>query len=419
MIGIEEAVELLRQNIDADRWNAEYEMTPVEDACGRILCEDVVAQINVPHFPKSAMDGYAVRAQDTKGASKEHPVILKVIGEMCAGEMIDVTVEENTAVRVMTGSCVLEGYDAVIRQEDTDYGMDCVAVYAQVYPFQNYCKIGEDILCGTTIACRGAKITSLMTGLFASLGITHVKTVKPVSVAVISTGTELIPLSQPLGAGKIYNSISYILSSKIRSEGLEVVSADICRDETKLLTAMMQEKLEQADILITTGAVSVGKKDIVPECIEKLGAKVLFKGVNIQPGTPTMASVYHPNERQDNKAEGNKECHRNKIILSLSGNPYAALANFEVFFWEIVAFMMGSDSYRNIRTTAILQNEYPKSNRLRRFIRAYCDGRNVYLKTTDNKSSVIANMLECNCFIDVSENTPLHIGQEVKILYFK
>ena len=361
------------------------EYVALTDACDRILGEDIVAQLMIPPYPKSAMDGYAVRAEDTSGADREHPVTLQIVGELFAGDCAEIPYEEGCAVRVMTGSYVPEGYDAVIRQEDTDYGEKQVQIYREITAGTNYCCVGEDIREGEQILARGTHLRALHMGLLASLGIYKVPVCERIKCSILSTGSELMAPGTPLLPGKIYNSIT-----------------EICGDDKELLKEKIQQCLKTADIVITTGGVSVGKKDLLPEVLEELGAKKIFSNANIQPGTPTIGSVL------DGKA-----------ILSLSGNPYAAYANFEYYFWELAAYLTQDASLKVRRTYAVLSDPYPKVNKLRRFVRAYAEEGRVTLPTAVHASSVLSNMRDCNCFIDIEPGRELHPGDEVKIQYFK
>lgn len=374
----------------------------IEDAMGCVLAETVYSGMSVPPFPKSAMDGYAVRAADLEEASKDKPVILQVKGQLFAGDYEEIPYEAASAVRVMTGSFVPEGYDAVVRQEDTDYGEERVEVYTSTTPYRNYCKIGEDICEGEVVVKQGTRLSPVHIGLLAEIGRSTVQVYQPVEVAIICTGTELCEAGMPLPKGKIYNNISYILAAGIRKEGLRVTYRQTCEDEEDVLTEKLAEALAVADVVITTGAVSVGKKDIVPKVLEDIGAKILFRRANIQPGTPTTASV----------KDG-------KLILSLSGNPYAAIVNFEIYFWAVVARMMGDESFGVRKETAVLQSDYPKVNRGRRFIRAKAENGKVYLPTGVHASSVIHNLTECNCFIDLEPGRSVSVGDEVRIRYIK
>lgn len=375
---------------------------PIEQACGTVLAETVCAGMSVPPYPKSAMDGYAVRAADLEGVSEENPARFEVRGQLLAGDCEEIPYEKNTAIRIMTGAFVPDGYDAVVPQEDTDYGEEKVTIYTSARPYSNYCKVGEDIRRGDVAAQKGTRLKPVHIGLLAEIGRDRVSVYRPVRVAILCTGTELSEVGKPLERGKIYNNISYLLESEIRREGLEVVFREICADEEELLARKLKEALAASDIVITTGAVSVGKKDIVPAVLQSIGAEILFRRANIQPGTPTTGSV----------KDG-------KLILSLSGNPYAALVNFEIYFWPLMAKMMQHESFDAVREKAILQSDYPKVNRMRRFLRAKAEGGRVSLPTGVHASSVIYNLTECNCFIDLEPGRQVRVGDEVRIHYIK
>jgi molybdopterin molybdotransferase len=374
----------------------------LSECVGRVTAEDIYAGMNVPPFPKSAMDGYAVRSSDIHGASKESPITLKVAGELLAGDYEEIPYEAGTAVRVMTGSFIPEGYDAVIRQEDTDYGMDTVEIYSYIKEYTNYCKIGEDIEEGECVLQKGTRIFPGHVALLASLGIVEVPVYKKARIAIISTGTELFEAGGSLKPGKIYNSIAYMLSASIRSEKLDVVIMETCSDDEAALEEKINHAVKNADFVITTGGVSVGKKDIVPLVLKRMGAEQLFKGAAIQPGTPTMASVLNE-----------------KIVLSLSGNPYAAMANFEIYFWPAMAAFMKNLTFDTKVADAVLKSEYNKVNRMRRLIRAYADNGEVIIPSNVHSSSVIHNLTKCNCFILLEAGRSVKVGDVVKIIYFK
>lgn len=399
---IEECLDRLLAQADAGRSEKKTEWVSIEQAQGMVCAHDVCSDMMVPPFPKSAMDGYAVRAEDIYSASEENPVRLRVLGELCAGDYQEYCYEPDTAVRVMTGAYVPEGFDAVIRQEDTDYGMENVEIYHAVTAFQNYCKVGEDIEKGQKIVAAGTKLTPLHIGLLASVGCGKVEVVSPVTVAILSTGTELCAVGETLAPGKIYNNIAYILQAAIRREGFRVVSAEICKDDEELLEEKLKELAQRAEIVITTGGVSVGMRDLIPAVVERLGAQVIFRRARIQPGTPTMASRY-----------------QDTLMLHLSGNPYAALANFELYFWPLAAKMMSDEGYVPPVTTAVLDCEYNKINKSRRLVRAYAKNGRVTLPSGVHASSVIHNLTECNCFIDLEAGQSVKPGDIVTIRYFK
>lgn len=439
MLEIEECLSRLLNEVQPQN---RIEKVPITECQGMVLGEDVTAEMMVPPYPKSAMDGYALRAADIAGAAKEHPVKLKVLGELLAGdyqeypeyskcpehtkhpenfeypehskhpensehpenfgEERNISHQLPPAVRVMTGSYIPRGFDAVIRQEDTDYGEDEVTVYAPVGPYANYCKVGEDIKKGDLVIPKYTRLSPLHIGLLASLGAGEVFVCVPARIAIISTGTELAEVGSPLSPGKIYNSIAYMLAAAVRREGLSVSSMETCMDDEELLQDRISRAVGDADMVITTGAVSVGKKDIIPKVLEAMGARRLFQGADIQPGTPTLASVLN-----------------GKVVLSLSGNPYAAIANFEFYFWPAAAKMMHSAGFEVKTASAELASEYAKVNRLRRMVRAYAGDGKVTIPSEVHASSVIHNLTECNCFIDLEAGRAVKPGDRVRIRYFK
>lgn len=398
---IDEAIEFFCAGVirDSDRPVLEV---GILDAEGMILAEDILADMAVPSFPKSAMDGYAVKAMDIQGAGKENPVFLKVLGENLAGDFNEIEYQPMTAVRVMTGGYVPEGYDAVVKQEDTDLGEDTVAVYKSIGKYMNYCKVGEDIAEGECVVKKGTGLSAAHIGVLASVGKSHVQVQKPLRVAIISTGSEIQSPGEKLRKGAIYNNSAYMLAAAIKRAGLKVTNIAVIPDYESVLADAIKNAAKSADIIITTGAVSVGKRDIIPKVLADIGADIIFAKANIQPGTPTVGSVYE-----------------NTPILSLSGNPYAAYANFEIYFWNLAAYMTGCSDMKPDIGMAVLQEDYNKVNVHRRLVRACSRDGKVFLGTGTNASSVISNMTECNCFIDIPAGAGLHKGDMVKIRWFK
>ena len=392
---IEEAVSLLRKNIIP---LSALETVPLSDAFGRLLSEDVFAPIAVPPFPKSAMDGYAVRAQDVALARKEAPVVLSVTGELFAGDWKEIPYKKNTAVRIMTGAPVPHGYDAVVMQEDTDYGEEKVCVYTPVRQFQNYCQEGEDIQKGSLVLSAGTMLSRTEVGLLASLGFTSVNVRAPARISVLCTGSELLPAGEPLGPGKIYANAGSMICCSIRHAGLSVSEHKIIADAENEICSALKHALDTSDLILTTGGVSVGKKDLLPKVLAQLGAKTIFSRVNIQPGTPTTASVL-----------------QNKVILSLSGNPFAMLVNFDMYFYHAAAVLMRSDVYVPKKTQAVLCSDYNKVNKRRRLVRAHLEGNKVFLPVQNHTSSVFSNLVDCNCYVDVPALTQIHKDETVNV----
>ncbi len=390
---IEEALSILEKNLSPLCGSEEVALC---DALGRIFFEDIFAPMNVPPFAKSAMDGYAVRVEDVAGAGKENPVELCVAGDLFAGDWREIPYKKKSAVRVMTGSPVPQGFDAVVMQEDTNYGQEKVFVYKSVRRFENYCAEGEDIKKGSLVLPKGKRIGRVEAALLASLGFSFVKVRLPARVSVLSTGSELVRAGEPLSPGKIYSSVGELLCASIKAAGLAVAQNKILIDDEDEIKAALEAALKASDFVITTGGISVGKKDLLPKVLADIGAKTLFTGVNVQPGTPTTASVLD-----------------GKVILSLSGNPYAAMANFDIYFYRAAAVLMGSDSFVPKIVRATLCDECDKVSKRRRFLRARLEGGSVFLPSQSHASSVISNVLECNAYVDVPAGKALCKGDEV------
>lgn len=398
-IEIEEARDLLLSHISEINQST---TTLTYCASGCICAEDIYSPINVPSFPRSAMDGYAVRSEDIAAASKDSPVTLDVVGEILAGDCREIQCVPNTAVRVMTGAYIPDGYDCVVKQEDTDYGEDKVQIYTSVKPYMNYCPVGEELSEGQLLVKKGTKIGRIETYLLFSAGITIIKRLEKPHVSILSTGSELVFPQNRLQKGQIYNGLAFMLYTSVRDMGFHCAEPDNCPDDENEIAGNIREALEKSDIIITTGGVSVGKKDLLPKVLSDMGAEILFHGTNIQPGTPTMGAVLD-----------------GKVILCLSGNPFAALANFDYYFPYIAAKLTGCDAFLTKETTAVLADEYNKMNRLRRFVRAYYTDGKVYLPTDRHFSSVVGDLTLCNCYIDIPAETALSVGDTVKIRMMK
>ena len=396
---IEDAVNLLGKCIKPISQSEEIFL---HDSYSRILAENVFAPIAVPSFPKSAMDGYAVYSGDTVNASPQNPVQLEVAGNLFAGDFTEKTAEHGTAWRVMTGSFVPKDFDAVVMQEDTDFGEKTVRIYKPVAPFQNYCKVGEDIKKGEKVLEKGMRIARTEIALLSSLGVSKVKVQRKPVVSFLCTGSELCNAGQPLEAGKIYSSLLPSLCLSSKNDGFSVPIAENIPDDEVLISDRLLEAAKTSDIIVTTGGISVGKKDLLPKIMQNLGAKKIFSHVNIQPGTPTAFYMLD-----------------DKPVLCLSGNPYAAFANFDIYFYNASYFLTGCASFIPKEENAVLATPYKKTNRLRRQIRAFFDGGRVYIPSEKHESSVIKNLLECNCYIDLKAGEKIEVGEKVKVRFMR
>ncbi|MFH1646883.1 MAG: gephyrin-like molybdotransferase Glp, partial [Chloroflexota bacterium] len=286
MLSVEEALEKILYEIAV----LDAETVPILDTLGQVLAEDIKSDINVPPLDNSAMDGYAVRAEDTRGAGRESPRILRVIDTVMAGAISRQKVVPGTAVRIMTGAPVPGGADAVVQFENTDETErqkaatgrpEEVGVLSEARPGLNIRRSGEDIARGAVPLMKGTVIRPAEIGLMASLGYSRVKVIRRPVVAVLSTGNELVNVGERLPEGKIYDSNLYSIASLVRRTGAVPRILGIARDDE----AELVEKLKQArdaDMLLTTGGVSMGDYDMVKDILARDGEMVFWK-VRVKP----------------------------------------------------------------------------------------------------------------------------------------
>ncbi len=258
----------------------DIEILHIEDCDGRIIAEDIIANINVPHYRRAAMDGFAVRASDTLGAGSNSPMVLKL------GQVVD----KGMCLRVHTGSPVPDGADAVVMMEDTVLHGDSVEIFSQLPPFKNVGEIGEDIQKGEIILKDGQKLRPCDIAVLASLGIENIKVFRKPVVAIIPTGEELVPrgTSEP-GKGEVYETNGLMASLYIRKWGGNTRLLDIVTDSPEKIKEAIISALD-ADMIIISGGTSVGKRDYVPAVVASLG-NLLVHGVGISPGKPAALGI--------------------------------------------------------------------------------------------------------------------------------
>ena len=395
-IPLEQAVELLREG----RSPLGIQRLPLGEALGRTLAEELTAPMDQPPFDRSPLDGYAIRAADTAGASREHPARLRVADTVYAGEPAARALGPGEAVRVTTGAMLPPGCDCVVRQEDTDRGCPVVSVFASLSPFQNYVNRGEDFAAGAALLPAGIRLDGAAVGLLASAGFSAVPVRRRPSVALLCTGDEVVPPgTRPLPAGKIYDANGLLLSARLGELGFGPATAERVGDDPARAAAAMARLLENHDVLFTTGGVSVGERDILHQALPLLGAERVFWRVALKPGSPALFYKYY-----------------GKPILSLSGNPFAAAATFELLGRPLLSALSGEPHLLPRRLRAVLDTPFPKSGPLRRFVRGrYQEGR--VALPEGHSSGQLASLVGCSCLVDVpADSGPLAAGQAVDIL---
>lgn len=394
---LESALELLLQHASPV---LETEQLPLGAALERVCAQEVASPMDVPPFDRSPLDGYALHSADIAGASRETPAVLTVVGEACAGCGTRFDVARGQALRIMTGAPVPPMCDCVIRQEDTDEGMETVRILAPVGAGKNICRAGEDVSRGAVLLHRGERITSAHIGVLASVGVTGVTVYRRVRATLLCTGDELAQPGEALRLGQIYDANRATLSARLGEMGVAADVLPSCPDEPQAVAEALGEAARHADVLLTTGGVSVGKKDIMHRVLPLMGAQWLFWKVAMKPGSPLLCGLF----------EG-------KLILCLSGNPFAALACFEVFAAPVLRRLGGQSDWRTPRAHARLQGSFAKASPGRRLIRARCEGGAVRLTGENHSSGSLATMIGCNALIDIPAGSgPLSSGDEVEVL---
>jgi len=301
------------------------ESVPTLKALGRVLGEDVISQVDVPPFYRSAVDGYAVHAEDTFGASRTNPSILTLIDEIEAGDKVVLEVKRGEAAKIATGAAMPKVADAVVMLEYTKaIDPHRIQIWTAVTPSENVTRKGEDVHAGEIVLEKGVRIRPQDVGVLAMLGKTVVNVVKKPRVSIFSTGDELVEREEEVNAGKTIDVNRPILLSMIREAGAIGLDKGIVKDQFEDMRRKMEESLDEADAVVVTGGTSVGAKDLIPEVVDSIGKPgMLVHGVSMRPGMPTGLGVVN-----------------RKPVISLPGNPVAAMIAFEVFVKPLISRLM-------------------------------------------------------------------------------
>ena len=369
------------------------ERVPLLDTLGRVLAEDVRSPQAVPPFTNSAMDGFAVRADDVQGATREQPARLAVVGQVAAGDAPGARVTPGAAVRIMTGAPLPEGADTVVRFEETQTEADGVLILKAPRQGDNVRLAGEDIQAGAVAVAAGTLIRPPVVGLLASLGCAHVLCHRRPRVAVLSTGDELVGLDEPLAPGKIRNSNEYTLAALVQEAGGVPVCLGIARDQAAHLRAKLREGIAQGvDLILTSAGVSVGDYDMVKEVLASEG-QMRFWQVAIKPGKPL--------------AFGHVQ---GVPLLGLPGNPVATAVAFEAFARPAILKLLGRQGATRVVVPAVLLEEIENSGRrhyMRAWVRRQGEGLAVTTRgygVTVQGSGILSSLVWANCLLIVPED---------------
>lgn len=310
--------------LERARAGLEEERVPLVEAHGRVLAADVHSDLDLPPFPKSAMDGFAVHRADFDGASPAAGARLQLLGEARAGAPFEGEVPRGACVAIYTGGQVPASLDAVVMVEKSEVVGDHVVLRDDPAPRQHICERGEDLREGELVLARGRRLAPGCLSLLASVGCEPAPVVRRPRVAIVTTGDELVPPSERPGPGQIREGNTLHLSALARAAGAEVVRSGVVRDESLALAETFDRLLDEVDVLITTGGVSMGKYDLVGEAFEACGVVCVFHKVAIKPGKPVWFG-----------ARGET------LVFGLPGNPVSCLVGHEVFVRPALAKLGG------------------------------------------------------------------------------
>jgi molybdopterin molybdotransferase len=391
----------------ADVLSQAHPLSPIDlqlaETHGCVLAEDVHASAPLPAFDNSAMDGYAVRAADIAAAAPGFPVSLPVVGDVMAGSWLAEGVSAGSCVRIMTGAPVPGGADAVIPVEWTDAGLANVLIERAVEPGHYIRRAGEDVQAGDIVARRGETVHATRLALLAAVGRDHALVHPKPRVVVVSTGDEVVEPGQPPRPGQIYDANGYALTALVTEAGGHAYRAGIVSDDADRLVATLDDHLIRADMVITSGGVSVGERDVVKKALAKLGT-VRFERVAMQPGMPQGFGTIGPDSTP---------------IFCLPGNPVSALIAFEVFVRPAMARLAGATHEQRYVRARLLESLTAPAGK-RQFRRAALSrGDDGYLVRPHGGtgSHLLAGLAGANSLIVVDEaTTAVPAGSDVDVL---
>jgi molybdopterin molybdotransferase len=370
---------------------------PLADTLGLVLAADVVAPLSLPGFDNSAMDGYAVIADDVADATADSPVRLPVAEDIPAGRTDPLTLKPGTAHRIMTGAPLPAGATAVVPVEATNAATDTVEIRASAKSGQHIRRAGEDVTAGTTVLRAGQALTPAALGLAAALGLGELTVVPRQRVLVLSTGSELVAPGTPLQPGQIYESNAVMLAAAVRDAGADVEVAPMTSDDVGVFRDALERHCADADLIITTGGVSAGAYEVVKDA---LSGSVDFAKVAMQPGMPQGAGTVNGTP-----------------IVTLPGNPVSALVSFEVFIRSPLRSAMGSPQPDRPRRTAILTEDLTSPRGKRQFRRGVLDpASNRVTSYGPPASHHLRWLASANCLLEIDEDVvEVAAGSQIQV----
>jgi len=377
------------------------ERVDVIAALGRVLAEPIVARATIPPWPNSSMDGYALRAQDTRG----EPVELAVVGRIIAGALPSRTLGAGESMRIFTGAPLPEGADAVVPQEDVAARGDRVTVRGRIAPGAYVRPAGEDVRAGDVVVEPGGVIGPAEVGLLATLGYSQVRVHRRPRVAILSTGNELADLGSQPGPAQIPNTNTYSLMAQVIEAGGEPLNLGVAPDQLDAITERVRWGLTSADVLVTSAGVSVGELDLVREALERSGAELHLWQVSMRPGKPITFGT-----RGD------------RPVFGLPGNPVSAMVTFELFVRPALRRMAGAAVIDRPRLRALALEPIANPGSRRGYLRVTLtsDARGYGARLTgDQGSAILRSMVLADGLAVVGPDTTIAAGAPVDVIVLR
>ncbi len=373
-------------------------------AYDRVLKENVVSTLDIPPFHRSTVDGFAVKAEDTFGAEENQPVTLQLCGLVSVGEQPKIKVAKGEAAEIVTGAPIPEGADAVVMVEDVDREDDELRVYRAVTKDENVMKRGADIKKGETVLKAGQVLGASEIGVLAALGLIKVKVFKLPVVAVLSTGAEVTEPGKTLPAGKIFDINAYSLSTGVRESGGTPIYLGVVPDDKAELRKALQVALASADVVLTSGGVSVGPKDLTPQIVDSLGEPgVIVCGIAVKPGKPTTVALVG-----------------GKPVFALPGHPTSALLMLHLLVRPVIQVMSGRTVMESqiVRALAAARMFSAKGRRTFVMVKLKRDelARFVAEPVETGASGAITTLARADGFVEIPENQQfIDSGEEIEV----
>ncbi|MFC2011905.1 gephyrin-like molybdotransferase Glp [Chloroflexota bacterium] len=374
------------------------EVISIDEAVGRVLAEEIIASQNTPPFNRAAMDGYAVKAEDTSGAGQETPAVLEMFGELHAGDSPNIPVGKGQCIQIATGAMMPEGADAVVMVEDTGSNNGRIEIYREAEPLSNVGEKGSDIKAGETILSSGICLDAGKIGVLASQGIEQVTVYEKPRVAIMPSGEEVVELGKELKRGQLYDINSHTVLSVVKENGGIPVKFGIISDNLEDIRAKITEALKNSDFIVISGGSSVGERDLIAEVVGEWG-DILFHGVKIRPGKPTMFALI----------EG-------KPVFGMPGYPTSSLINSYLFLVPALRKMACLPRKRVERVKATLSKSASGTRGREQFLTVKLEGDEAVPVFTE--SGAITSIARADGYIEIEADGYIEEGTPVNVTLF-